>query len=187
MEVIARLKFVTPCLGAERGGPGNTDRMLRGHNGRIVFMQSWWRTMLSTAAQALNRYVDQVEQIQIDPEVQGETGVYRRWWGNGCWKEHEAFLPGMEIEVCFLLPARPALNEFRVLLEKAGRYFGISPYGWRENFGRFDVISLRPKVEEGAQGHDNGDVAGDRTDAGPGPRPCDGSAGRLPAGDPARK
>ena len=118
--------------------------MRRDKDGKIIYLQAWWRATLKFAAHAISRHYKEVEEIQADPLIDGKTSTYRRYYSLDGYKEHEAFLDGDEIVVRFMLPNKLSLEEFRQLLEVAGQYAGISPYGFKQNFGRFVVVSVEP-------------------------------------------
>jgi len=160
MEVRARIRFTTPCLGNVRSE--RRDKMLRNAEGKVLLLQSWWRAGLGYAAQALGHHEQEVKQIQAAPEVDGATTIYRRYYGASTFKEHEAFLAGAVIEVKFMLPASLSPESFRDLLETAGCYVGISPYGYRHDYGRFavlDVCSARPCPGGAGEKHDQSAAA----------------------------
>ena len=140
MEVLAVIRFITPCLGNVRGE--ELDRMPRDARGRVIFHQTWWRAGLGYAAQAACRYQKEVAQIQTDPVVEGELGVYDRHYSVERFQRHEAYLAGSRLSAKFMLPRRMSLEGFEQLLCLAGRYVGISPYGYRQDFGRFSVDSV---------------------------------------------
>jgi hypothetical protein len=142
MLVTARLKFLTPCLGNKR--MERRDLMLRDSSGKVLLLQSWWRAGLYYAAQALSRYQKEVGEIQADPVVEGSTTIYRRYYSDTCFKEHEAFDAGSEVTVNFCVPDRISLAAFRELMDIAGKYVGISPYGYKADFGRFVVLEIKP-------------------------------------------
>lgn len=142
MEVSVRLRFTTPSLGDIRSS--SRDLMRRDSNGKVIYLQAWWRATLKFAAHAISRHYKEVEEIQADPLIDGEPKVYKRYYSLDGYKEHEAFLDGDEITARFLLPNKLSIEEFRQLLEVAGQYAGISPYGFKQNFGRFVVISIDP-------------------------------------------
>lgn len=141
MEVIAHLRFNTPCLGDQRGQ--HRDTMRRDADGNVVMLQAWWRSSLRYAAQALGLFHKEVDQVQADPVIVGSTKLYKRYYSLTEFKEHEAFLDGDSIEVKFMLPNNLSVENFRELLSIAGRFAGISPYGFKQNFGRFVVVELR--------------------------------------------
>ncbi len=142
MEVEVRIRFTTPCLGNERRA--QRDLMLRSASGRVILLQSWWRACLAFAAQALNQHQRDIESIQADPEVDGAVTIYRRFWNDREFKEHECFAAGELVTARFFLPNEVPVSDFRCLLETAGKYAGLSPYGYRQNFGRFVVVDIGP-------------------------------------------
>jgi predicted NAD/FAD-binding protein len=142
MEVIVRLRFTTPCLGAIRGKV--MDTMLRDASGTVIFMQSWWRFGLEYAAKALSTNVDAVKEIQADPRVTGSLSTFKRFYRRDQFTAHEAFDVGSTIDVAFCLPNEISLPQFKKLLEVMGRFVGISPYGFRQDFGRFEVVAATP-------------------------------------------
>ena len=148
MEVEVKLRFTTPCLGNERRP--QRDLMLRSPEGNIIFLQSWWRACLAYGAQALNQHQRDIDDIQADPEVDGSVTIYRRFYNSKDFKEHEAFDVGAVIAVRFCLPNVVTLDDFKRILETAGKYAGLSPYGYKQNFGRFAVVSVEA-VKRGGQ------------------------------------
>ncbi len=143
MEVIARIRFTTPCLGAER--KPRRDAMARDKDGRVILLQSKWRAALRFAAKAICRHQDDIDNIQVDPVVDGTTGIYRRYFSTTQVQEHECFNAGDEITVRFCLPNAIPIESFEELLTTAGRYAGISPYGFKLDFGRFAVLEVKRK------------------------------------------
>ena len=142
MEVKVRLRFTTPSLGNVRSE--TLDRMMRDPEGDVIFLQSWWRAVLSYGAQAYNRYEKDIDLVQTDTKVKGELSTFRRYYKPNEFKMHEAFLAGAEIEVRFCLPRAIGPEEIKELLTLAGRYVGVSPYGHKQDYGRFLVLSVEP-------------------------------------------
>jgi hypothetical protein len=120
------------------------DLFPRNPEGRVVFLQSWWRAGLGYAAQALCRFQNDVKKIQTAPEVVGEVSIYKRWYTKEDSWDHECFDTGSVIQVRFCLPRRLQVADFHELLDVAGEYVGISPYGYKQDFGRFEVLEVRP-------------------------------------------
>jgi hypothetical protein len=118
--------------------------MLRNADGKIILLQTWWRSGLGYAAQALCRWQNEVTKIQTAPEVDGEITVHRRFYTNEKYQEHEAFAAGTVVRVRFCLPHKLNIDAFRELLTVAGEYVGISPFGYRQDYGRFEVLDVKP-------------------------------------------
>jgi hypothetical protein len=134
------IRFLTPSLGDRRGE--SRDTLLRDAGGRVLYLQSWWKAGLTFAAQALNRQQKTVRLLQIDPVVAGQTGIYRRYWSASEFKDHEAFLANSTLSARFFLPSGMSPDDLKALLETAGRYVGLSPFGYRQDYGRYTVESV---------------------------------------------
>lgn len=152
MEFRITLEFDEPCLGNERFDDPLPNKMLYNSQKQVIFRQVWWDTLLFKAIEAFKRnpknkdYSEQIRQIMWRPEVKGEVKLYKRWYylkGKKEFKVHESFLPQDRIVVHALVPENLSRDEFKAILEMAGSYFGISPFGWKRGvYGKFHVISV---------------------------------------------
>ena len=148
IEVVAKLEFITPCLGNVRKPKKNTVLMPRDSQGQVVFMQTWWRGILDYGARALARCQDGVKNIQAESVIDGPVHAFTRHFRNRGYfgtQAHEAFVTGAVVAVNFMLPASVSIEDFSEILSIGGKYLGISPYGWREDYGRFRVVEVRPR------------------------------------------
>ena len=159
-EVTVRIKFNRVCPGStrKRTEDGNVEFcMLRSPDNRVMFLATWWRAIMSYAAQVINKHQKDVRSICWDPIVDGEPQKWRRYSqesGDGRRRRfavHEAFLPGSVIGVHCVLPATIGLDDFWSLLDVAGAYKGISPYKPSDDYGTFEVVSVthRKRVVDG--------------------------------------
>ena len=140
MIVDVKLRFITPSLGNVR--ERECDRMIKDKEGNVIYMQSWWHGTLRYGAKALNRFYSEVEQVQVSPIVTGTLSLFKRFYAPDRFTYHEAFAAGDVISVSFSLPDRIDAAAFKELLEVGGKYVGISPYGYRDDYGRFAVVSV---------------------------------------------
>lgn len=144
VEVIARLRFTTPCLGNVRRN--DYDRMTRDAEGRIIFMPTWWRAALGQAARAISRYQNYVNQIMPALPVEGKLSRVSRRYGKGPddLKVHEGYDVGAVVKVRFAIPNRMHIRQFIELLEAVGQYVGISPYrgGGKGDYGFFKIVEV---------------------------------------------
>jgi len=144
VEVVVTLRFVTPCLGGRRAKElGQPDTMSRDRDGHVIFQQNWWNSLLSYGAQAFSKHQSRVREIRWDPIVDGSTEIYERYWTGTEHTDHEAFPAGSEIGVRAMLPSKFSINDFKKILEIGGKYKGISPYGYDDGYGRFEVVEVR--------------------------------------------
>jgi hypothetical protein len=148
-EVYIRMQFDEPCLGNERGADDEPTRMRRNSNGTVIFLQSWWCSMASRAVDGYNKHQKDVTKILWTPEIDGTTSHYKRYYiiteGDTRvrkYKLHEAFNRGDIIGVKALVPDGIPLDDLRDIMQLAGTYCGISPYGWRKGYGKFKVLEI---------------------------------------------
>jgi len=148
-EVEARLRFTRECLGSARD-KANIFRMLRGPDGRVMFLPSWWRDRMVYAAQVTNQSADLVRKIDWDPFIDGKpVGGWRRTLPaekgrRRCYAIHEAFRRGDVIAVRAVLPDGLSREVFHRLLSVVGTYRGISPFRAENPYGTFEVLSVGP-------------------------------------------
>jgi len=142
VEVVVKLRFITPCLGKKRSSSGKPDEMLKDTNGNIIFLPTWWDAILTYGSQAMSKHQKEIKKIEWDPLVDGVPKNYRRYYTEKDFKDHEAFLKGQVIGVRAMLPNTIPLEDFQRMLELAGRYKGMSPYGYDKGFGRFEVVEV---------------------------------------------
>lgn len=150
-EVTFCIRFTTPCLGNVRAQ--EVDKLNRDTEGNIIFMPSWWQRVIVSAANAINLAQGLVRQISWDIVVyraRKQVTIFDRSYTERKGSDfvhgsarHEALLVGAAVWINVLLPDGIPLDNFRSLLEAAGRYYGISPFGHRLGFGRFEVLNVK--------------------------------------------
>lgn len=149
-EVDIRITFIEPCLGNERQPDPTPNMMRKDQNGNVTFQQVWWRTILQKAAEAYSKHQKRVKCIVWSPEVDGTVKIYKRQYKKRMtdgtleirYKKHEAFCKGDTVGIKALLPNDISIEDFREILTIAGKYYGISPFGWRKGYGKFQVVGV---------------------------------------------
>lgn len=152
-ELAIRLRFTRHCLGNAKkqlnkdGKRRNVFVFLRSPSGKVVFMPTWWRSILLAAAKVHCRHHSLVGKVMFSPEIDGNprpipNQIFRRYSGPRQFSCHEAFFPGDEIGATALVPTELSDSDFETMLNLAGRYCGISPARSGE-FGFFTVESVR--------------------------------------------
>jgi len=151
-EVQIRLRFNRECLGAAKRKT-NSDQIiygfLRDSNRRVMFLPTWWGSLMHYAAKVVNCAHKLVGQINWDPVVDAPPNkTFRRYLNRGDrYALHEAFLSGTVIGVKAVLPDGLTIDEFQELLEVSGAYRGISHYQPKDdNYGTFEVESISPTI-----------------------------------------
>lgn len=162
-EVTIRLRFNRECLGSvkkRKSLKGQNPQVVfcfaRDPSGRIMFLPTWWASLLSYSAKVANRAFDIVNRIDWDPIVDGKPK--ERWKrvvvpahadpkGRERYALHEAFPPGAVIGINAVIPRGLSVDEFEDLLTIAGTYRGISPFREdNEKYGTFEVLSVNTTV-----------------------------------------
>ena len=155
-EVSIRLRFLRECLGSAKrqNGRGQTVfYMLRDPQKRIMFLPTWWHSLMAYAAKVRNLGQQLVSGINWDPHVDGSVrGDWRRIVvpasrdskQRARYALHEAFPPGSVIGVNAVIPDGLSIEALQDLLSVAGTYRGISPFRSQdENYGTFEVVSVK--------------------------------------------
>jgi len=156
-EVQIRLRFNRECLGAAKRRT-NSDQIiygfLRDSNRRVMFLPTWWGSLMHYAAKVVNCAHKLVGQVNWDPVIDAPPHkTFRRTLNRGArYALHEAFLPGTVVGVKAVLPDGLNVEEFQELLEVAGTYRGISHYQPQDDrYGTFEVVSITPTIRRRAK------------------------------------
>lgn len=153
-ELAIRIRFTSPCLGhvqrqlRERGKKRLHWLMPRNPDGKVVFLNTWWRAILHKAAEILCKHQREINEIRFAPEVEGEPRAVPREYHvhfhrENRFSKHEAFFAGDVIGIQCVVPSAISDDDFHRLLTYAGKYSGISPSHPGE-YGFFTVESVRP-------------------------------------------
>jgi hypothetical protein len=151
-RITLRLQFITPCLGHIRCD--DYDRFERDATGAVVFMNSWWQKLFDYGAKAFGKHQAIISSVRVHPRIQGQPGRYKRYYAPGKYTVHEAFVAKQVITISVMLPNGINQKDFRTILNLAGQYRGVSPYGWQNGFGQFEVLEEAPQDED----HNDGNV-----------------------------
>ena len=163
-ELTVRIRFLTACLGNQKLNDGSGKFVFqRSPDNNIIFLASWHHSNMRMAAQLLNRFQSDVNDIHWDIHIDG-TLKENRWHKNYYrsaksnklrYSLHEAFHENQIVGINCLVPNTIKDEDFWRLMSKAGQYKGLSPWKPGEN-GFYDVVSIRPRrvhrgVDEAAQ------------------------------------
>ena len=123
-------------------------KMLHAPDARVMFLPTWWEHLMAFAAQVLGRHHGAIKKINWDPVIDGVPQEFKRFYAEGRYTLHEAFLVGDQVTVRAVIPSGLAIDDFAELLQVAGQYRGISPYrkDKRYRFGTFEVLSVQKRV-----------------------------------------
>jgi len=161
MEVVATLRFSTPCLGNIR--QSDYDKMQRDPDGNIIFLPSWWKAAFIQASTAINQHRKMVDKILPALVVEGALTKIKRRYGSRAHEvhEHEGFDETSLVVVRFALSPGVAVEQFRELLQAVGSYVGFSPYR-QTDCGFFTVVSLETPLSRRAKGGSSARASSDK-------------------------
>lgn len=145
IEVEATLRFDQHSLGNCRHKKIN--RMLHAPDGRVMFLPTWWQSLMRYAAKVANKHYADAQEVDWDPIIEGTPREYKRFYAPSRYSTHEAFFPGDEIVVRAVVPSTLSIDDFSNLLRIAGRYRGISPYRKDKQYGTFEVVEVRLRTQ----------------------------------------
>lgn len=161
IEIIATM--VSPMLASSikpEDGEQATDTFLRDSDNNILIKQNQLYSMLGSA-KAIRSSSINIDSIKFGLAMaSGDTEVYLRSYrtdGQLKYRKHESVPIGKEIRLRMYIPDKITLEDVAELFECAGGYVGLSPYGHRFGFGRFNVTG----ISEVADLHDLGSVEPD--------------------------
>lgn len=170
-EVTIRIRFTQPCLGQLRRQTRRNNTvytMPRDHEGRVTFMPSWWRAGMLYAAKVRCMAHHEVRSIAWSAAIDGRTYHWRRdvpgaqRGDRRPYALHEVFRVGDTVGVTAVLPNGLTIDTFEELLQVMGTYRGISPFrSDDDDFGKFDVVSVRPVCRRLQRGETDSPPAGD--------------------------
>lgn len=156
-EMTVWICFTMPSLGdvRHRNDPTGNLHFARSQQGAVKFLASWHRRNMHFAALLMGRHVGATDKILWDIRVvgqpeRGESRWYRRYYKVGTnqrtsYSLHEAFQAGATVGINCTVPASISDDDFKQLMETAGRYRGLSPFAPFE-YGLYEVVRLERRL-----------------------------------------
>lgn len=147
-EFIARLQFVSPCLGNAKEPGSGRFLFSRNREGKIVFLPAWHRSNMVMAANLISDYREEVRRILWGMVVEVELRDkrwHRIYYTNAAGRErysvHESIAAGQLAEISLSLPENLPVDAFSRLLGVAGKHKGLSP--WQPGtYGHYRVVDV---------------------------------------------
>lgn len=145
------VEFTSHVLANGTGPKGERDHFQRDSNNCIVFQQSWFHSAFTRAIELCNARGIKASDIQVDLSFTAPTQVYRRRYGEGNFRPHEAIMPGTRVTFNAIVADHVTDTILHTLLERMGKFIGLSPYGYRLGYGKFNVIEVKVSPSDAAQ------------------------------------
>ena len=137
-----RIEVVSHILA--KGQEGGPDHFARDSANRLLFQQRWWHSALSTAISLANVRLKPGD-INLALTVTADTVQYPRAYtlrGEHHTRIHEAIPPGTVIELEAAVSDHVTQSTLEEVMDKAGKFVGMSPYGHNLGFGKFNVLAV---------------------------------------------
>ena len=136
------LCFTSHVLANGTGADGKPDQFQRDVDNRIVFQQCWFHSAFCRAIELAHMRGVKAADIQMDLTFDAVTQPYRRRYGDSCFRTHEAIMPGTRVTFNAVVADSVTENMLRILLERMGKFVGLSPYGFKLGYGKFSVVKV---------------------------------------------
>jgi len=137
------LEFTSHVLANSMHADGERDVFQRDSNGAMIWQQSWWYSAFTKAIELAHIRGIKAADIQVDLVVKADTAFYKRTYGRDeKSRVHEAIFPGTRVTFEAMVADHVTWSSLKAILERMGKYIGLSPYGHRLGFGKFNVAML---------------------------------------------
>jgi len=145
------LEFTTHVLANGTDSDGNRDRFQTDSQGYLIWQQSWWHSALSQGISLCKLKHIKAGDIHMDLSVDAETELYDRRYGDKKYRTHEAILPGSKVTFHAIVADSITESELRLILNRVGRFIGLSPYGFNLGYGKFNVLDVQVAPSDAAE------------------------------------
>lgn len=164
-----RIKLTTPFLGNKQTKK-QIREFRRDSNGNIQIDSPQWHFVIREAIDTLGMNVNP-EAIRLPLAYRSpRVGLYTRRWKDDRGmqtEEFECIQKGTELTIELLslkqsensIQPGPTRDELFHILDCAGKWIGLSPWGSKFTYGRFEVLTLEPNVTDIRRGSSDGDAA----------------------------
>ena len=85
--------------------------------------------------------------------------LYGDMYGDNKSRVHEAIMPGTVVEFNAMVSDRVTESILRSILDRVGRFVGLSPYGYKLGYGKFNVIEVEVEASDADGFEDNAQTA----------------------------
>ena len=144
------LEFTTHVLANGVGPDGEKDHFQRDSVGKLIFQQSWFYSAFSRAIELAHIRGIKAGDIHMDLSIDAKTEVYHRRYGQGKFRSHEAIMPGTQVQFAAVVADRITETELTTILTRMGRFVGLSPYGYRLGYGKFNTVKVEVENSDAA-------------------------------------
>ena len=149
-DVKFTVEFTQHVLANSTGADGKRDVFQRDSHKRLIFQQSWWYSAFKRAMEMEHIRSLKPGDISMDLCVEAPTQFFDRRYGRGEVRTHEAIMPGTRVTFHAVVDDGVTESTLRRILERMGRFVGLSPYGHKLGYGHFELLELVVAPSEAA-------------------------------------
>ena len=145
------IEVLTSILANQIGPNGESDHFQRDSTGALIFGAAWWHSAFCTAIDMLRMRGIKGVDIQMDLQVRAPTQIFARRYGDDHFRRHEAIMPGTQVTFTGIVADHVTEQMLGTLLDRIGKSIGLSPYGFKLGYGRFNVITCKVAPSDAAE------------------------------------
>jgi hypothetical protein len=140
--------FTTHVLANNMGNRNDKDCFQRDNENNIIYQQAWWFSAFTRAIELAHIRGIKASDISMNLSVKAATDYYNRRYGDGKFRLHEAIMPGTHVTFEAVVSDHVTESNLRLILDRMGKFVGLSPYGYRLGFGKFNLVKLEVAPSE---------------------------------------
>lgn len=147
------LEFTTHVLANSLSTKSKSDKDIfqRDSAGRMIWQQNWWYSAFAQAIDLAKTRNIKSSDIHMDLVVDAPTKVYTRKYGEDLYRKHEAIFPGAQIKFLAVVSDYVTQSQLEKILTVMGKFIGLSPYGYKLGYGKFNVLACVVEPSDSAQ------------------------------------
>jgi len=136
------IEFVSHCLANGRDPKTKCDVFSKDSRGRLIWQTAWWHAAFQRAISEGRIHGIKPTQINVCLVVDAAVEIYHRRIEENWYRDHEAVCPGTKVKLSAVVDDGITETVLLALLERVGKFIGISPWGHHLGYGRFEVIDI---------------------------------------------
>jgi len=145
MLTLVRIRLNTPLLGDLSPGRDGIRRF-RKEGDMVLINEQTWREQFTQAAGEAHMLVNTEAICPPRTLLPASYHIYTRHYSQVKLDYFESFRKGTVLNMTFMLrenlPKAPTLEQFKTLLSLVGTWLGLSPWGSKFGYGRFEVMDV---------------------------------------------
>lgn len=142
-DCIIEVEFTRHVLANGIGPNGERDHFERDSQKNMIWQQSWWYSAFAKAIELAHIRGIKASDVCMNLTATAATKLYRRRYGDDKYRTHEAIMPGTRVRFEAVVADHVTESNLLTIMDRMGKYVGLSPYGYKLGYGKFNVISCK--------------------------------------------